>query len=99
MNNVSISTRGVVREWMREIAIVSWFFAVSASVGMSADVPQRYQLSARASTIDPLAREQPEISVLFENDGKPQDVEYASVDMRVPSKGKLVIWLMGHSNE
>ena len=97
MNNVFISTRGGGREWMREIAIVSWFFAVSASVGMSADVPQRYQLSARASTIDPLAREQPEISFLFEKDGKPQDVEYASVDMRVPSKGKLVIWLMGHS--
>ena len=36
---------------------------------------------------------------MFEKDGKPQDVEHASVDTRVPSQGKLVIWLMGYNKD
>ncbi|MEO1616413.1 MAG: hypothetical protein AAFV88_11225 [Planctomycetota bacterium] len=31
--------------------------------------------------------------------GKPKDVQHAVVDTRVPSKGKLVIWLMGHNQQ
>ena len=34
---------------------------------------------------------------VFEKDGKPADFENASVDTRVKSQGRLVIWLMGHS--
>ena len=59
--------------------------------------PQRYELSARASVIDPRARPHPEIDFVFEKDGKPADGENASVDTRVLPQGKLVIWLMGHS--
>jgi hypothetical protein len=59
--------------------------------------PQRYELSARASQIDPRARPHPEIEFVFEKDGKPQDVQHASVDARVAPQGRLVIWLMGHS--
>jgi hypothetical protein len=59
--------------------------------------PQRYVLTARASEIDPLAKAHPEIEFLFEKDGKPADQQHASVDTRVPSQGKLVIWLMGNS--
>lgn len=59
--------------------------------------PQRYQLTARASEIDPRVQAHPEINFLLEKDGKPQDVEQASVDTRVAPQGKLVIWLMGYS--
>ena len=60
---------------------------------------KRHELSARASEIDPRAKAHPEIGFVFEKDGKPQDVQHASVDTRVPSQGKLVIWLMGHNRE
>src|SRR5258708_35136779 len=60
-------------------------------------VGKRYELSARASGIDPRARAHPEIDFLLEKDGKPQDVEHASVDTRVKPEGKLVIWLMGNN--
>jgi len=59
--------------------------------------PQRYEFSARASQIDPRARPHPEIDFVFEKDGKPADVEHASVDTRVKPRGRLVIWLMGYS--
>jgi len=59
--------------------------------------PQRYELTARAGQIDPRARPHPEIDFVFEKDGKPADLENASVDTRVKPQGKLVIWLMGYS--
>jgi hypothetical protein len=59
--------------------------------------PQRYELTARASEIDPRARPHPEIEFVFEKGGKSADIENASVDTRVKPQGRLVIWLMGHS--
>ena len=59
--------------------------------------PQRYELTARASMLDPRAKPHPEIDFVFAKDGKPADVENASVDTRIKPQGKLVIWLMGHS--
>jgi len=59
--------------------------------------PQRYELAARASEIDPRARPHPEIDFVFEKAGKPADTENASVDTRGRPQGRLVIWLMGHS--
>ena len=59
--------------------------------------PQRYELTARASEIDPRARPHPEIDFVFEKAGKPQDVEHACVDTRVAPQGRLVIWMMGYS--
>lgn len=61
--------------------------------------PRRYKLSARASEIDPRAKEHSEIDFVFTKDGKPQDVQHASVDTSVPSQGRLVVWLMPHSEE
>jgi len=61
--------------------------------------PRHYKLSARASKIDPRAKEHPEIGFVFEKDGKPQDMQRASVDTRAAPQGKLVIWLMGHNQE
>lgn len=61
--------------------------------------PQRYDLTARASEIDPRAKEHPEIDFVFNKNGKPSDVEHACVDTRVAPRGKLVIWLMGHNQQ
>ncbi len=65
----------------------------------SADtLPKRYDLSIRASEIDPQAREHPEINFTFtDKSGKVMDLEHATVDTRVISRGKLVIWLMDFS--
>lgn len=60
--------------------------------------PQVYKLTARASELDPNAKEHPEIDFVFEKDGKPQDVQNAIVDTRVQPRGELVIWLMGHNS-
>ncbi len=68
-----------------------------------ADAPElspgrRHDLQARASKIDPQAKEYPEIGFVFANkDGKPMDLQHAVVDTGVPSRGQLVIWLMGHN--
>lgn len=60
--------------------------------------PQHYRMTARASELDPEVRAHPEIGFLIETkDGKPADVQHASVDTRVAPRGKLVIWLMGHN--
>ena len=60
--------------------------------------PQRYDLSRRASEIDPRAKEHPEIKFVFADaKGKVQDLQHAVVDTRVKPRGQLVIWLMGHN--
>ena len=59
--------------------------------------PQRYEFTARASELDPQAREHPEIDFVFTKNGKPSDAERAMVDTRVAPQGKLVIWLMGYN--
>lgn len=59
--------------------------------------PQRYKLQARASKIDQAAGQHPEVGFVFDQEGKPQDVQNASVDTRVEPRGKLMIWLMGNS--
>lgn len=71
--------------------------AADAPLAFNDPQPQRYELTARASVIDPRAKPHPEIAFVFEKDGKPADVEQATVDTRVPPRGKLVIWLMGYS--
>jgi hypothetical protein len=53
--------------------------------------PQRYELSARASQIDPRAKEHREIDFVFSKEGKPSDLERAVLDTRVAPRGKLVI--------
>ena len=59
---------------------------------------RRFDFSVRASEIDPRAKEHPEIGFVFADaKGKPQDLQHAVVDTRAPSRGRLVIWLMGHN--
>lgn len=70
----------------------------SQTAGFDDPNPQRYQLTERASVIDPRVQAHPEIGFLIENkDGKPADTQQAAVDTRVAPKGQLVIWLMGHN--
>ena len=70
-----------------------------ASVPLAADEPgRRFDISKRASEIDPNAHEHREIGFVFTDEkGKPLDLQHAVVDTRVPSQAKLVIWLMDHS--
>ncbi len=89
----------------RTLAILSVLIVASSPLLAAADSPlifndpkpQRYELTARASVIDPRAKAHPEIDFVFEKGGKPADIENASVDTRVKPQGKLMIWLMGHS--
>ncbi|GAB5402561.1 MAG: hypothetical protein Aurels2KO_07920 [Aureliella sp.] len=60
--------------------------------------PRRYSLTARASEVDPRAKEYPEIGFAFGTNEKPADREYASVDTRVAPQGRLAIWLMGYNS-
>jgi hypothetical protein len=77
--------------------LLTWLAALPAADALTfADPkPQRFELTARASEIDPRARPHPEIDFVFEKNGKAADVENASVDTRVKPQGKLVIWLRG----
>lgn len=60
--------------------------------------PQQYKFTARASKLDPRVKAHPEINFLIETkEGKPADIQHASVDTRVAPRGKLVIWLMRHN--
>ena len=56
--------------------------------------PQRYTYSLRASDLDTRVRSYPRIGFYIEKDGKPADQQVACVDTSVPTRGKLVIWLM-----
>jgi len=57
-----------------------------------------HHLTARASAIDPKAKEYADIDYIFaDKAGKALDTEHAVLDTRVPQKGKLVIWLMGYN--
>lgn len=59
---------------------------------------QRYNLTARASEIDPRVKAHPEIGFLVDlPNGKAADIQQACVDSRVAPRGQLVIWLMGHN--
>ena len=59
---------------------------------------QHFEFHARASDIDSRVQSYPEINfVLKTANGQAADIQHASVDTRVRSRGQLVIWLMGHS--
>jgi len=76
------------------------FACAGDDLKFSGSSPKRYELSARASEIDSRAKEHPEINFVFASkDGKPADVQNASVDTSVEPRGKIVIWLMSHNGE
>jgi len=78
--------------------LLPWFSLSAAAPAFDDPNPQRYDLTKRASEIDPRAKEHPEIGFLFaDKKGNPQDIQHANVDTRVAPQGKLVIWLMGYN--
>ncbi|MCW0219226.1 MAG: hypothetical protein OJI67_12950 [Prosthecobacter sp.] len=78
--------------------LLPWLSLSAAAPAFDDPNPQRYDLTKRASEIDPRAKEHPEIGFLFaDKKGNPQDIQHANVDTRVAPQGKLVIWLMGYS--
>ena len=83
---------------MKSILALSALCLAHLSAAPAGDA-KHYEFTARASEIDKRAKAHPEIGFLLEKDGKPQDVEHASVDTRVPSQGKLVIWLMAYNKD
>ncbi|MEX1049429.1 MAG: hypothetical protein WED15_07875 [Akkermansiaceae bacterium] len=80
-------------------SIAACLLVICSPVSAAPPEAMLYELSTRASEIDKRAKAHPEISFLFVKDGKPQDIQRACVDTRVPPQGKLVIWLMGHNRE
>jgi hypothetical protein len=84
---------------LQSLILPNRLLAQTAAIGSqvaSDPKPQQYIVKARASLIDPRAKQYPEIDFVFDKDGKPQDTQVASVDTRVAPQGRLVIWLMGH---
>jgi len=79
------------------VLLLSCTFACAEAPPYPDPFPKRYDLKARASQIDPQAKEHPEVNFTFGTKEKPADVERACVDTRVPDQGRLVIWLMGHN--
>jgi len=74
-----------------------WAQEQKAAFAFKDSKPQRYQLEARASVVDPRVKAYPEIGFLIEKDGKPEDLQHAAVDTSVAPRGKLVIWMMGYN--
>jgi hypothetical protein len=61
---------------------------------------QLFKFKVRASEMDASVKSYPEIGFVLEDmRGKPQDLQHASVDTRIPQKGRLVIWLMDPKSE
>ncbi|MCB1227137.1 MAG: hypothetical protein KDK99_15065 [Verrucomicrobiales bacterium] len=75
------------------------FVAALCLLAASSALAERTVLQARASELDPAAREHPEIDFTFGTAEKPADLEKASVDLSIQSRGQLVIWLMGYNDE
>lgn len=78
-------------------ACLSPLYAAEEPLTFQDAAPKRYEWTARASVLDPKAQPHPEIDFVFESKGKPADLQQASVDTRVKPRGRLMIWLMGHS--
>ncbi len=81
------------------LRVFTFFFAGISLWATAAEQGRRFDLAARASAIDSDAKEHPAIGFTFNDPktGKPIDLQHAVVDTRVPSQGRLVIWLMDHS--
>lgn len=81
------------------LSILICLIAVGLSNGQESPKSNYLEFSARASAVDPRVKAYPEIDFLLEKDGKPADLQHACRRRVGQSKGKLVVWLMGHSPE
>ncbi|MFN5228412.1 MAG: BPSS1187 family protein, partial [Planctomycetota bacterium] len=67
--------------------------------GQEPKIKPYVEFTSRASQIDPRTKAYPQIDFLLEKEGKPADIQHACRPSGVASKGKLVVWFMGHSPE
>jgi hypothetical protein len=95
---MTIHLRVLLANCLILLAPDAWLYAADPPLTYNDPEPKRYERSARASEIDSRAREHPEIDFVFNRQGKPSDLERATVDTRVAPQGKLVIWLMGYNS-
>ena len=80
---------------MNKVLLIFLFCGLSLLAEQAAE---HYKFSVRASGINPEATEYSKINYTFtDTKGKVMDLQHAAVDVRVPSRGQLVIWLMGHN--
>ena len=72
---------------------------VSSLIGLQ-EKDGKVELSVRAREINPDAKEHPAINYTFTKvKDKYQDMQHAIVDTSVPSRDRLVIWLMSYNPE
>jgi hypothetical protein len=72
---------------------------VSSLIGLQ-EKDGKVELSVRAREINPDAKEHPAINYTFTKvKDKYQDMQHAIVDTSVPSRDRLVIWLMSYNRE
>ncbi|MEM9016697.1 MAG: hypothetical protein AAGC68_06760 [Verrucomicrobiota bacterium] len=82
------------------LSLTESLIAESPELAFADSEPQRYTFSKRASELDPSVQSYPKINFLIEDkNGKPADLQDASVDTSVTPRGRLVIWLMGSNEE
>lgn len=84
--------------------LLGWFLVANSSLtwwgfGQDTNGKTYSEFSARASAIDPRVKAYPGIDFFLEKEGKPADVQHACRRPSSVAKGKLVVWLMGHSPE
>ncbi len=81
------------------LALFSGVAALAANPPQGSKGPDsgKFHLQARASELDPRAKEHPEIGFVFGTKEKPADLQHAVVDTSVRSRKKLVIWLMSYN--
>ena len=85
---------------MRLPLLASLLLLGASFVARAKEASKLYERSVRASVINPLAQEHPEIKFTFaEVKGKHQDLQHAIVDTRVAPRDRLVIWLMSYNGE
>lgn len=86
---------------VRFVSTVACVLSLSSTVASEPfqdSKPQQYRLTARASELDSRVKAHPEIDFFIDlPNGKPADVQHASVDTGINPKGQLVIWMMGHN--
>lgn len=88
----------MAEKWLVRALLTCGFISLGGFALADDPDGKRFDLAKRASEIDPQAKEHPEIGFVFADaKGKVLDLQHAVVDTRVPSQGKLVVWLMDHN--
>lgn len=81
---------------LKLLFLIGFIFSLSGTE----DQEGKVELSVRAREINPDTKEHPDINYTFTKvKDKYQDMQHAIVDTNVPSRDRLVIWLMSYNSE